>query len=251
MITFLQRYFSFVLVLSLVAPLWLIGALSDSPSFQHRFRDALIWSGVLLALWMLIRLRRGYQVNGTWRKPEPFELKLYLRTLLGVLLIDFGSKAFFFRWDRPEQVELIKNFGLHSVFHETAFEPFHFFLLIYFLIRVFSRRIVLSLCQHAPRPDLDRVLYVRARRSDRAIRRARAIRRRAQLLLLRRTAHVDLPAVRVAEFLELRLDAGRSVRTRRFHADRHFADVVSRSDTTCQGQGQPVRCITRLQSRAP
>ena len=133
MIDYLQRYFSLVLVLSLVAPLWLIGALSDSPSFHHRFRDAVIWSGILLALWMLIRLRRGYQVNGTWRNPRAFELKLYLRTLLAVLLIDIGSKALFFRWDRPEQVELIKNFGLHSVFHETAFEPFHFFLFVYFL----------------------------------------------------------------------------------------------------------------------
>ena len=133
MITYLRRYFSFVLVLSLVAPLWVIGALSDSASLQHRFRDALIWSAVLLALWMLITLRRGYQVNGVWRKPEPLELKLYLRTLLAVLLIDVGSKALFFRWDRPGQVELIKNFGLHSVFHETAFEPFHAFLLIYFL----------------------------------------------------------------------------------------------------------------------
>jgi len=133
MITFLQRYFSFVLVLSLVAPLWLIGALRDSPSFQHRFHDAFIWSGALLASWMLIRLRRGYQVDGEWRKPEPFELKFYLRTLLAVLLIDFGSKALFFRWDRPEQVELIKNFGLHSVFHETAFETFHFSMLIYFI----------------------------------------------------------------------------------------------------------------------
>ena len=133
MITYLQRYFSLMLVLLLVAPLWLIGAASDAAPFQHRFRDALIWSGVLLAFWMLITRRSGFQVSGTWRKPEPFELKLYLRMLLGVLLIDFGSKALFFRWDRPEQVELIKNFGLHSVFHETAFEPFHFFLFIYFL----------------------------------------------------------------------------------------------------------------------
>jgi hypothetical protein len=133
MIPFLQRYFSLILVLSFVAPLWLIGALNDSQPWPHKFRDALIWSGVFLGLWMLMQLRRGYQVNGTWRKPEPFELKLYLRTLLAVLLIDFGSKALFFRWDRPEQVELIKNFGLHSVFHETAFEPFHFFLLLYFL----------------------------------------------------------------------------------------------------------------------
>jgi lipoprotein signal peptidase len=137
MIVYLQRYFSFVLVLSLVAPLWMIGAFSDSASLQDRFRDALVWSGVLIAFWLLIRLRRGYQVNGTWRRPAPFELKLYLRTLLAVLLIDFGSKALFFRWDRPHPIELIKNFGLHSVFHETAFEPFHFVLLLYFLYLFF------------------------------------------------------------------------------------------------------------------
>ena len=133
MIAYLQRYFSFVLVLSLVAPLWLIGVFSDSASFQDRFRDALIWSGILLALWILITKRRGFQLNGTWRRPERREIKMYARLLLGVLLIDFGSKALFFRWDRPHQVEVIKNFGLHSVFHETAFESFHFFLLIYFL----------------------------------------------------------------------------------------------------------------------
>jgi lipoprotein signal peptidase len=60
-------------------------------------------------------------------------VNLYLRLVIAVLLIDFGSKAFFFRWDRSHQVELFKNFGLHSVFHETAFEPFHVVLLFYFL----------------------------------------------------------------------------------------------------------------------
>jgi hypothetical protein len=132
MILYLQRYFSFVLVLSLVAPLWVIGARGDAPSLQLRFRDALIWSALLLGLWLLVRLRRGYEVDGSWRKPHPRELQLYLVSLLGVLLIDVGSKVLFFRWDRPQQVELIKNFGLHSVFHETAFEPFHLFLFIYF-----------------------------------------------------------------------------------------------------------------------
>ncbi|HKY07995.1 MAG TPA: hypothetical protein VJQ55_07130 [Candidatus Binatia bacterium] len=132
MIRYLQSYFSFVLMLSLAAPLWITGAFSRAPSLHGRFRDALIWSGVLLGVWLLIRLRRGYQVNGAWRKPRPAEVKLYLGSLLGVLLIDIGSKALFFRWDRPQQVELIKNFGLHSVFHETAFEPFHFFLFVYF-----------------------------------------------------------------------------------------------------------------------
>jgi hypothetical protein len=156
MITFLERYFSFVLVLSLVAPLWLTGALSDSPSLHYRFRDALIWSAVLLALWMLVRLRRGYQVNGAWRKPMPFESKLYLRSLLAVLLVDIGSKTLLFRWDRSEQVELIKNFGLHSVFHETAFEPFHFFLLIYFVYLFFLGGLFFRFANNA----LDRIWIV-------------------------------------------------------------------------------------------
>ena len=133
MITFLQSYFSLLLVLSLLAPLWLMGALSDAASFQTRFHDALIWSAVLIGFWMLIRRARGFQVKGLWRKPQPAEVKLYTRMLLAVLLIDFGSKAFLFSWDRLHPVELIRNFGLHSVFHETAFEPFHFILLLYFL----------------------------------------------------------------------------------------------------------------------
>ncbi len=137
MIAYLNRYFSFVLVLSLVAPLWLAGAAREDLPFLPRFHDALVWSGVLLVFWLLISKWRGFAVRGAWRKPAVHETKLYVRLLIGALLIDFGSKALFFRWDRPEQVELIKNFGLHSVFHETAFEPFHFFLLIYFLYAFF------------------------------------------------------------------------------------------------------------------
>ena len=132
MMVFLQRYFSLTLVLGLVAPLWMVGAIRDDAAFQDRFRDALIWSAVLLGLWILITRRRGFHVRGAWRRPEPRKTKIYLRLLLAVLLIDFGSKALFFRSDRPHQVQLIKNFGLHSVFHETAFEPFHLVLLIYF-----------------------------------------------------------------------------------------------------------------------
>ena len=132
MIACLQRYYSLVLVLMLVAPLWLGGAHSDASGFYESFRDALIWSALLLGLWILITKRRGLQVKGTWRKPDTREIKLYIRLVLAVLLIEFGSKALFFRWDRPKQVELIKNFGLHSVFHETAFETFHLVLLTYF-----------------------------------------------------------------------------------------------------------------------
>jgi len=130
-IAFLRRYFSLVLVLALLAPLWLIGASNDAASLQDKFRDALIWSGVLLPLWLLIRLRHGYQVKGVWRKPAASEVSFYTRLVLGVLLIDFGSKALFFRWDRPEKIEVFKNFGLHSVFHPTQFESFHVYLVLY------------------------------------------------------------------------------------------------------------------------
>lgn len=133
MMEYLQRYYSLVLVLSLVAPLWWLGAFRGAGSFQERFHDALVWSVVLLALWLLITRRRGFKINGLWREPVPHERKLYARLLLGVLLIDFGSKALFFDWDRRHQLELVKNFGLHSVFHETAFEIFHLVMLLYFL----------------------------------------------------------------------------------------------------------------------
>ena len=51
-----------------------------------------------------------------------------------------------------------------------------------------------------------------------------------QLLLLRRTAHVDLPASRLAAFLELRLDARRPVRSRRVDAANYFPGVLFPSD---------------------
>ena len=152
MIAYLNRYFSFVLVLSLVVPLWLAGAASDLP-FLLRFHDALVWSGVLLALWLLITRRRGFAVRGAWREPGASETKRYMRLLIGALLIDVGSKALFFRWDRPGQVEIIKNFGLHSVFHETAFEPFHFFLLLYFFYVFFFGGLFFRFTN----PSIDRV----------------------------------------------------------------------------------------------
>jgi len=125
-IVFLRRYFGLGLVIALVAPLWLEATESGSA------HDALIWSGVLLACWLLIKTLPGFHVRGTWRKPSVTEVKIYVRCLLAVLLIDFGSKALFFRSDRPDKVEIFKNFGLHSVFHETPFEPFHVALLLYF-----------------------------------------------------------------------------------------------------------------------
>ncbi len=133
MVTILSRYYSCTLILSFVTPLWLSVVFSDTAFLQERLHDALVWTVVLLAAWMLVAKRRGFQVRGTWRNPTPTEAKLYRRLLLVVLLTDVGSKALLFHWDRPYQVELFKNFGLHSVFHVTEFEPLHLILLIYFL----------------------------------------------------------------------------------------------------------------------
>jgi hypothetical protein len=131
-IAYLNRYYAFGLVLALIAPFWLNAISSDAASSAPARRDALIWTGVLLGSWLLVSHRR-YQIRGRWRRPTQKEVKLYIRFLLGVLLVDFGSKALFFRWDRPQQVEIITNFGLHSVFHQTSFEPFfHLLLLLYF-----------------------------------------------------------------------------------------------------------------------
>jgi lipoprotein signal peptidase len=132
MISSLNRYYSLGLVLALVAPLWLGVAFNSAESAAQATHDALIWTGVLIAGWLLITKHAGFHVRGRWRKPMPEETKLYVRLLLGVLLLDFGSKALFFRWDRPQQIEIFKNFGLHSVFHPTAFEPFHLILMLYF-----------------------------------------------------------------------------------------------------------------------
>jgi len=129
---FFKKYYAIGLTLALVAPLWINAALNRGVD-PSRAKDALIWTAVLFGCWLLIAKHPGFSVQGSWRKPTPAEIKLYMRLFLGVLLVDFGSKALFFRWDRPGQVELLKNFGLQSVFHQTAFESFHMVLLIYFL----------------------------------------------------------------------------------------------------------------------
>jgi lipoprotein signal peptidase len=131
-IAYLNRYYAFGLVLALLAPLWLVAISSGAGWSAPARRDALIWTAVLLCCWLLVTKCRGYQIRGEWRRPTRKELKLYMRLLLAALLVDFGSKALFFRWDQPQQVELFTNFGLHSVFHETTFEMFHLVLLMYF-----------------------------------------------------------------------------------------------------------------------
>jgi hypothetical protein len=93
-IRYLQRYFSLALVFSLVAPLWVSAASSDAPSFYKRFHDALIWSAVLLGLWLLITKRRGFHIRGTWRNPELRAIKTYMGLLRAGLLID-ALKCFF------------------------------------------------------------------------------------------------------------------------------------------------------------
>ena len=150
MIAFLRRYYALGLVVALMAPLWLEAAATGAA------RDPLIWTGVLFACWLLIKTLPGFHIRGAWRKPNAAEVKTYLRCFLAVLLIDFGSKALFFHGDRPYQVEIFKNFGLHSVFHETAFEPFHVALLLYFAYLFFLGALFFRFFS----PTLDRIWLV-------------------------------------------------------------------------------------------
>src|SRR6266542_2074 len=154
MVAYLNRYYALGLVLALLAPLWFFTVTSQAASASS-LHDALIWTAVLLGCWLLITKRRGFAVRGAWRKPTKDEANLYLRLLIGVLLVDFGSKAFFFRWDRPDKIELFKNFGLHSVFHVTAFEPFHLVLLLYF----FYVFLLGELCLDSRRPVCARRIH--------------------------------------------------------------------------------------------
>lgn len=132
MIGFLDRYYSLILVLALPAPLWFGEVVNLRTLGLTALHDGIVWSAILLAVWFLVRKIPRYHIRGVWRSPTKEESNLYFRLLLAVLIIDFGSKALFFRWDRPQQVEVFKNFGLHSVFHATPFESFHVFLMLYF-----------------------------------------------------------------------------------------------------------------------
>lgn len=132
MATLLHRYFSFLLVLSLVVPLWLSVLHTSGPQREAALHTSLVWSAVLLIGWSMLRFIGRYHVRGVWRSPTREESSLYVRLLLAVLLFDFASKALFFQWDRPGQVEIFPNFGFHSVFHATEFETFHVYLLLYF-----------------------------------------------------------------------------------------------------------------------
>ena len=132
MAAFLHKYFSILLVLLLLAPIWLGVVAAPEPELPGALHTAMVWSGILLGGWTVLRFIRRYHIRGIWRTPTRQESSLYMRLLLAVLLVDFGSKALFFRWDRPEQVEILPNFGLHSVFHVTQFETFHIYLMFYF-----------------------------------------------------------------------------------------------------------------------
>ncbi len=129
---FLERYYALILVLALPAPLWLAKLVHPESDRLSALHDGMIWTAVLFGGWFLVRKLPRYQIRGVWRPPTRAESRLYLRLLLGFLIVDFGSKALFFRWDRAAKVEIVPNFGLHSVFHVTGFESFHIYLLLYF-----------------------------------------------------------------------------------------------------------------------
>jgi lipoprotein signal peptidase len=132
MTAFLDRYYALILVLALPAPLWLGVVQSPAALRLSALSDAIVWCAILLAGWLVVRKLPRYQVRGAWRSPTKQESSRYLKFLLAILIIDYGSKALFFRWDRPERVEIFQNFGLYSIFHVTAFESFHVYLLLYF-----------------------------------------------------------------------------------------------------------------------
>jgi len=133
MTALLDRYYALILVLALPAPLWLGVAQSPAPLRLSALHDALVWCAILLIGWLIVRKLPRYQVRGAWRSPTKQESRRYLRWLLAVLLIDFGSKALFFRWENPQRIEIFKDFGIYSMFHLTPFESFHVFLLLYFV----------------------------------------------------------------------------------------------------------------------
>ena len=127
MTALLDRYYALILVLALPAPLWVNAAQSPAA-----LRDAVVWCAVLLSGWLIVKKLPRYQVRGAWRSPTKQESSRYLKFLLAILIFDYGSKALFFRWDRPQRVEIFQNFGLYSIFHVTGFESFHIYLLLYF-----------------------------------------------------------------------------------------------------------------------
>lgn len=132
MAAFLDRYYALILVLALPAPLWLGSVLHPQGAGLAKLQDGFIWTAILVAGWIVVRKIPRYRIRGVWRNPTRAESTLYIRLLLTVLIIDFASKALFFRWHRPEKIEIFHNFGLHSVFHAAEFESFHIYLLIYF-----------------------------------------------------------------------------------------------------------------------
>jgi hypothetical protein len=79
-------------------------------------------------------------VRGTWRNPTRPDFKPYTRVLLGVLAVDFGSKAFFFRYDRPHPVRFSKTLASIHFFTVPRSSPFMFIFRFTFCIRFYSGR---------------------------------------------------------------------------------------------------------------
>ncbi len=132
MTKFLDSYYGLILVLMVPAPLW-FNVTQSPPSLRaSALNDAIVWSAILLIGWLIVRKLPRYQVRGAWRKPTTAESRRYLRWLLAILVIDFGSKALFFRWENPQRIEIFKDFGLYSIFHVTGFGAFDVYLEIYF-----------------------------------------------------------------------------------------------------------------------
>lgn len=131
MTALLDRYYGLILALALPAPLWISVVQSPAALRLSALHDAIVWCAILLAGWLIVRKLPRYHVRGAWRSPTKLESRRYLRLLLAIVIIDYGSKALFFRWENPQRIEIFKNFGIYSMFHVTPFETFHVYLLLY------------------------------------------------------------------------------------------------------------------------
>ena len=121
MIGVLNRYFAFMLVIAFVLPLWL-SAFAAAPVNWTAVGESTFATITLLGFAFLVKIRPGFNVRGHWRSPHKDEWKAFAGSSLLVLVVDYGSKVLFFEKDQAARVEIFRNFGLQSAFHENKFE---------------------------------------------------------------------------------------------------------------------------------
>ena len=144
MIEFFKKYYAIGLVV--------LGARGAALARRHpvsaqttRFsalRDALIWTGVLLSCWLQLT-RHPVFPSGNMAKTDCGETKLYTRLLLECNNCRLRSKRYSSAGISRIMVQVVKNFGLHSVYHADSLEAFSLDSRRIFSLLVSSWRIVL------------------------------------------------------------------------------------------------------------